>query len=161
MYYKLLYLTYDMLNIKITVSENSERSLLVKLLRLGGTSGGTRRFKLLSLDSDPWLPGPIELPLAIPLGGRAGGALIRLLPLIPPAVFIGLMLPGGPGAGGCWYCPLFILWGKIGEFVASWDAVKVLVFSVPVLLAVMVASLLPPAVPLDCNVLIIIQIWLY
>ena len=80
----------------------------VKLLRLGGTSGGTLPLlRLASLE-------PADPPLAIPLGGRAGGSLL-------------LTPPGFPD-------PLSNLCGKIGEFVASWEAVTDLVFNVPVLL---------------------------
>lgn len=75
-----------------TVSENSEMPLLVRLLRLVGTSGGTLLFRLVFPDdSSP----PKEFPLAIPLGGSAGGALLLLL--TPPAF---AELPGA-GAGGC------------------------------------------------------------
>ena len=94
---------------KHTVSENSEMPPLVRLLRLVGTSGGTLLFRLV-------FPGdssaPKEFPLAIPLGGSAGGALLLLL--TPPAF---TELPGA-GAGGCLLWP-FILWGRSGELVAS------------------------------------------
>ena len=76
----------------LTISENRARSLLVKLLRFGGTSGGILRFKLVSLDGGPE---PIELPLAIPRGGSSGGPLVCLF--MPPAF---IELPG-IGAGGC------------------------------------------------------------
>ena len=74
----------------LTISENKAKSLLVKLLRFGGTSGGILLFKLASLDGGPE---PIELPLAIPLGGKSGGPLLFLF--IPPA-----LIPPGTGAGG-------------------------------------------------------------
>ena len=76
----------------LTISEKRARSLLVKLLRFGGTSGGILRFKLVSLDGGPE---PIELPLAIPRGGSCGGPLVCLF--MPPAF---IELPG-IGAGGC------------------------------------------------------------
>ena len=74
-----------------TMSENKAKSLLVRLLRFGGTSGGILRFKLASLEGGP---DPIELPLAMPLGGKSGGPLVFLL--MPPALS---ELPGR-GAGG-------------------------------------------------------------
>ena len=74
------------------MSENSARSLLVKLLLFGGTSGGILRFKLVSREGGP---DPNEFPLAIPRGGNSGGPLVCLL--IPPAF---IELPG-IGAGGC------------------------------------------------------------
>ena len=75
-------------------------------------------------------------PLAIPLGGRAGGS-----PLLPPAtpfpaeLWLLVEFPGLSG-GGAKHWP-FILCGKIGEFVANCEAVTAFVFRVPVLLLVM------------------------
>ena len=64
----------------------------MRLLLFGGTSGGILRFRLASLDGGP---DPIELPLAIPLGGKSGGPLFCLF--MPPAF---IEFPG-IGAGGC------------------------------------------------------------
>ena len=94
-------------------AENSARSLLVRLVRLGGTAGGGGfLFRLASLDIEP---------RDTPLGGSAGGSPLGPTPLT---------------SGGTPHCP-FILCGRIGEFVASCDAVTDFVFRVPVLLLVM------------------------
>ena len=74
------------------MSENRARSLLVRLLLFGGTSGGILRFILASLDGGP---DPREFPLAIPRGGKSGGPLLCLL--MPPAL---IEFPA-IGAGGC------------------------------------------------------------
>ena len=95
-------------NRKITDSaENRARSLRVRLVRLGGTAGGGGfRVKLASRDVEP---------RDTPRGGNAGGS-----PRFP------IPFPSWP----------FILCGRIGELVASCDAVTDLVLSVPVLLLV-------------------------
>jgi hypothetical protein len=92
--------------------EKSAKSLLVRLVRLGGTAGGGGFLvRLASRDIEP---------RETPLGGRAGGSPLGPIPF---------------PSGGTPHCP-FILCGRIGEFVASCDAVTDFVFKVPVLLLV-------------------------
>jgi len=88
-------------------AENKARSLRVRLVRFGGTAGGGGlRVRLASRDIEP---------RETPRGGRAGGS-----PRFP------IPFPS---------CP-FILCGRMGELVASWDAVTDFVLRVPVLLLV-------------------------